>query len=196
VGLGRRHGNAAGVGVDLHQRVGQGVRVAGDLGAAAVGLELARAGDRHLDQAGGQGRQQGHGDGGDRVGGRPFSSRPPKNIAKLASAEIAPAMVAEIVEIRMSRCFTWASSWAITPRSSRATEHLQDAGGGRHGGVLGVAAGGEGVGLVFVDDVDLGHRQLGPPGQLAHHVVEVGRGLVSSTSCALYMRSTILSENQ
>jgi hypothetical protein len=54
-------------------------------------------------------------------------------------------------------------------------EHLQDAGGGRDGGVLGVAAGGEGVGLVFVDDVNLGHRQLGPAGQLAHHVVEVGR---------------------
>jgi hypothetical protein len=45
---------------------------------------------------------------------------PPKSIPKLASAEIAPAIVAEIVEIRMSRCFTCASSCAITPRSSRA----------------------------------------------------------------------------
>ncbi len=52
--------------------------------------------------------------------GRPFSSRPPKNIAKFASAEIAPAIVAEIVEIRMSRCFTCASSCAITPRISRS----------------------------------------------------------------------------
>ena len=52
--------------------------------------------------------------------GRPSSLRPPKNIAKLASAEMAPAMVAEIVEMRMSRCFTWASSCAMTPRSSRA----------------------------------------------------------------------------
>ena len=32
----------------------------------------------------------------------------------------APAMVALMVEIRMSRCFTCASSWAITPRSSRS----------------------------------------------------------------------------
>ena len=52
--------------------------------------------------------------------GRPSPSRPLKNIAKLASAEIAPAIVADTVEIRMSRCFTWASSWAITPRNSRA----------------------------------------------------------------------------
>ncbi|MNR16820.1 hypothetical protein D3C85_1334490 [compost metagenome] len=50
----------------------------------------------------------------------PFSSRPPKNIAMLASAEIAPAIVAAMVEVRMSRCFTCASSCAITPRSSRS----------------------------------------------------------------------------
>ncbi|MNG06919.1 hypothetical protein D3C84_901940 [compost metagenome] len=52
------------------------------------------------------------------LAGRPSSSRPPKNIAKLASAEMAPAMVALMVEISVSRCLTWASSCAITPRSS------------------------------------------------------------------------------
>ena len=52
--------------------------------------------------------------------GRSSPSRPPKNMPKLASIEIAPATVAEIVEIRMSRFFTCASSWAITPRSSRS----------------------------------------------------------------------------
>ena len=54
------------------------------------------------------------------LAGRPSLSRGLKNIAKLASIEIAPAIVALTVEIRMSRCFTWASSWAITPRSSRS----------------------------------------------------------------------------
>ena len=39
-----------------------------------------------------------------------------------------------------------------------------------------VAAGGEGVGLVFVDDVDRASAAE-PAGQLAHHVVEVGRGV-------------------
>ncbi len=39
---------------------------------------------------------------------------------RLALLAATPAMVAEMVEIRMSRCFTWASSWAITPRSSRS----------------------------------------------------------------------------
>ena len=38
--------------------------------------------------------------------------------------EMAPATVAEIVEIRMSRFFTWASSCAITPRSSRSESSL------------------------------------------------------------------------
>ena len=45
-------------------------------------------------------------------------SLPPKNRAKLASAAMAPAMVAVTVMIRVSRFFTWASSCAITPRTS------------------------------------------------------------------------------
>jgi len=49
----------------------------------------------------------------------------PKNMPNWASEEIAPATVAEIVEMRMSRCLTWASSWAITPRSSRADSNCR-----------------------------------------------------------------------
>ena len=41
-------------------------------------------------------------------------------LSRLDGAEIAPAIVAETVEIRMSRCLTCASSWAITPRNSLA----------------------------------------------------------------------------
>ena len=37
---------------------------------------------------------------------------------KLASMEMAPAMVAVMVMISVSRFFTWASSWAMTPAIS------------------------------------------------------------------------------
>ena len=46
------------------------------------------------------------------------SRSPPKNMAKLARAEMAPATVAVTVITRVSRFFTWASSCAITPRIS------------------------------------------------------------------------------
>ena len=59
------------------------------------------------------------------LAGRPSESRPPKKAAKFASIEIAPAMVALMVLMRMSRCLTWASSCAITPRSSRSLNTLR-----------------------------------------------------------------------
>ncbi len=45
---------------------------------------------------------------------------PPKNNAKFASIEIAPAKVAVMVMISVSRFFTWESSWAMTPATSRS----------------------------------------------------------------------------
>jgi len=55
-------------------------------------------------------------------------------------------------------------------------QHVDDAGGGRDGCVLRAAAGGKGVGRLLVDQIDLGHRDLGALGQLAHHGVEARRG--------------------
>ena len=43
---------------------------------------------------------------------------PPKNMAKRAANMIAAAIVAATELMRMSRFFTWASSWAMTPASS------------------------------------------------------------------------------
>jgi hypothetical protein len=43
---------------------------------------------------------------------------PPKKKAKLPSMETAPASVATIVMVSVSRCCTWASSCAITPATS------------------------------------------------------------------------------
>jgi hypothetical protein len=48
----------------------------------------------------------------------PRPSPPRKNMPKLASIEIAPAMVAVMVMINVSRFFTWASSCAITAATS------------------------------------------------------------------------------
>src|SRR3972149_1551700 len=43
------------------------------------------------------------------------------NVAMRATTMIAAAMVAATELIRMSRCLTWASSWAMTPSSSRSS---------------------------------------------------------------------------
>src|SRR5215510_11047321 len=49
----------------------------------------------------------------------PWLSRwPPKNSPNCASMEIAPAIVAVIVMVSVSRLRTWASSWASTPAIS------------------------------------------------------------------------------
>ena len=73
-----------------------------------------------------------------------------------------------------------------------AAEMAQQAGGRGHGGVLGIAAGGEGVGLLLVDDVDARHRQAGALGEVLHDAVELGR-LVGPDLLRVAMRSTILS---
>lgn len=41
---------------------------------------------------------------------------------------------------------------------------------------FGIAAGGEGIGIGIVDDIDLGHGQAGTAGQFGNHGVGVGRG--------------------
>ena len=56
-----------------------------------------------------------------------------------------------------------------------AAQMAQQAGVHRHRGMLGAAAGGEGVGLVLVDQVDPRHRQAGALGELLDDLVELGR---------------------
>jgi hypothetical protein len=129
------------------------------------------------------------------LAGRPSSSRPPKNIAKLASIEIAPAMVALMVEIRMSRWATWASSCAITPRSSRSVSTRMMPVVAATAACSGLRPVAKAFGRRLVDDVDARHRQAGLGRQLAHHRIELRRrGRVDLR--ALYIFSTSLSENQ
>ena len=54
-------------------------------------------------------------------------------------------------------------------------EMAQQAGGRGHRGMLGIAAGGEGVGLLLVDHVDARHRQAGALRQALDDAVELGR---------------------
>ena len=85
------------------------------------------------------------------------SSPPPKNSEnwrKLAIAEIAPATMAAMLAMRMSRFLMCAISCARTPSSSRGPQRPLDARGHGDGRVLGVAAGRERVGLLGRRDVD------------------------------------------
>ena len=66
--FGRYQGQALGVTLHFRQRIGERVRVAADLGAAAVGLEFARARNRHLDQHRRDRRQNHHDQPDDRIG--------------------------------------------------------------------------------------------------------------------------------
>jgi hypothetical protein len=66
------------------------------------------------------------------------------------------------------------------------SEPRQKPGGGGDSGVFGVAAGGERVGLVLLDDIDLGHRQACIVGELAHHGDEARRGRVVDLTGAVH----------
>ena len=59
-------------------------------------------------------------------------------------------------------------------RQLLAVEDAADAGGDGHCGVVGAAAGGEGVGRLGVNLVHLRHGQPGEPGLLAHDAVQLG----------------------
>ncbi len=72
---------------------------------------------------------------------------------------MAPAMVAAMEEMRMSRLPDVGQFVGHDPSQFVAVEDPHDAGCGGDRRVLGVAPGGEGVRGVRLDDVDLGHRQ-------------------------------------
>ena len=120
----------------------------------------------------------------------------PKKNANCERKPIAPASVAVIVMVSVSRCLMWASSWAITPASSSLSQVSQQAAGHRDRAVLGVAPGRERVGLVGLEQVDLGHRQPGAPRQLLDQADQARARSPRVTGRALCMRSTALSEFQ
>ncbi len=141
------------------------------LRAHAVGLVLAAAADRHLHQRwrpsapGSSWRWPTIG-----VHHRPavLESRPPPiRPPKLASMPMAPDRVAAMVMIERVAMADMAQLVRHHARDLLAAQVAQQAGGRGHGGMLGIAAGREGVRLVLVDQVDARHRQAGALGEVA-----------------------------
>ena len=127
---------------------------------------------------------------------RPSLSRPPPNIMpKLANMPMAPAMVALTVDSKMSRCLTCASSCAITPRSSAAVSERTRPVVAATAACSGLRPVAKALGASSSIKYTLG---IGRSARCASwRIMATNCGaLVSSTSRALYIFSTIWSLNQ
>ncbi len=69
---------------------------------------------------------------------------------------------------------------------------LKQPGRGGNGGVLRVAAGGKGVGLGIVDDIDLRHRQAGALRQLAHDIEKLRRRTLVGLNGAVHAQNDLV----
>ena len=192
--LGRGHDPAGGQLLDALQRAGQRPRHAADLRPQPVGRELAGARDRHLHQGRGQGRED-HRPGSPTSGlVRSPSREPPKKKANWPRKPIAPGDgggdghgqrvavldVGELVRDHAGQLV--------------AVQALHQAAGHGDRAVVRVAAGGEGVGLVGLDQVD---RRASAAARAAPAPAPARRAPARDarvTGRALCMRSTILSE--
>ena len=174
VGLGAGHGNAARVVVDFLQRVGERTGIARYFSATTVGFEFTGARDRHLDQAGRQRGEDRDRDGRQRIDWPAILVATTEKHGKVGQGrnrtgqsrrnrrgqDVAVFDVGELVRHHTAQL--------------TLAEHLQNAVGCGDRRVLGVASGGEGIGLRFVNDVDARHRQAGSPSQIADDVVQIG----------------------
>ena len=160
------------------QGTGQGQGLAADAGAGLVGQVLTRAGDGHLDDAGGDGGQDGQQERGDGVGAAflviAAAAEDGGELHEVGDADddrgqhtgdgldqdVTVGDVADLVGDDAAQLF--------------GAEDAHDAVGDGHHTVLGVAAGGEGVGRVFGDDTDAGLGDAGIGGKLGHHAVQHG----------------------
>ena len=154
-----KHMRCCRIGVHRHLLIGisslrrapaRAERAAGNFGAAPQ-LPYPANGRCHLDQHGGQRCQHRH---------RIMPNRPPRRprhhcrARRRTSPPTAPCWRSSVRHrqwsrqsrrCRMSRFFTWASSWAITPFSSSTGKDPQDPFSSGHGGMFGIAAGGKGI---------------------------------------------------
>ena len=186
--------NARRIVLDLLQRRSQRTRIACNLGAQTVGLELTRPRDGHLDERGSQRRQDGHGDRGDGVGGAPFLVTTAEEHGEVGqrrdgtrhggrdggNENVAVLHVGQLVRHHAAHL--------------AGIEHAQQARGGRHGGVLRVAARGEGVGRILVDEVDARHGQASPLGQLLHGLIELRCGRRIDLTGAIHLQHHLVRE--
>jgi hypothetical protein len=171
--------------VQLGERAGQGARVAGQRSAGRVGAVLARPRDGELHDGGGDGRHDGEDERGDESTGAALlvavGAAEPEDGAPLddrrdhrddrrdhrsdaGDQDVAVPHVRDLVGED-------AAELAIGQQTA-------DAAGHRHHCVLRVAAGGERVGRVLVDEVDAGHRNACARRELGDHLLErrIGAG--------------------
>ena len=102
------------------------------------------------------------------------------------------APIAEATDwIRMSRLLDVGELVGEDAAQLVLGEQFGDPAGDGDRGVLGVAAGGEGVGLVLGDHVEARHRQAGARRQFAHDLVEPRRfGLLDRLGAAHLQRQS------
>ncbi len=160
---------------NLDQRRGERVGPPADMGAELVGGVFARAADRHLHQHGRDRREDHHGDGADHAEAvvvvamaaeeqpelRQHGDRAGDGRGDRHDQRVAVADMGELVGDHAGDFL--------------AVEHVEQAGRHRDRGVLGIAAGGEGIGLRIVHEIDARHRQPGALRQIAHQAHEIRR---------------------
>ena len=178
IALGHRVGDQLGPAGNLGEGGGERARIAADLRPGLVGAIFAGAADRHLHDHRGKGgddhRQQGR----DHVAMAIF-------IVTAATEE-----EAEIGQHRNgagnSRHHRHDQGVAILHMAQFmrhhachlvAGQHVQQAGGRRHGSIFRIAASGKGVGRILVDHIDARHRQAGALAQRLDQAVKFGRAL-------------------
>lgn len=176
------HGHLQGGVVQPGQGLGQGERGAGVFGPGRVGQVLAGAGDAHLDERGGQGRDDGHGQGGQGVAAALLVAAPAhaedrgplhhvgqhhdrrgEHGGHGLDEDVAVGDVAQLV--------------ADDALDLLGREQAQQALGDGDHGVLRVAAGGEGVGGLLGHEVEPGRGDARAGGHLGQHGVQ-GRGVL------------------
>lgn len=177
VRLGGGHDAALLVLLEALQAGGEPARVAADLRPRAVGLVFAAAADRHLHQHGGDGADDHQQYGAERAEGvlPPVLAAPAEEEAELRQhADGAGERRRHGHDERV----------AVADMGELVCHHARDLllahqveQPGVHGDrpALRAAAGGEGVGLVLVDDVEGGHGQAGALRQCLHHGMQARR---------------------
>jgi hypothetical protein len=176
------HRDALRVALDLLECSGQRLGIAEEIGAPTVGLELPRPGERHLDQPGRDGGEDGHGQRADEVPVVVVAAAAPEDGAEHRDAgderdrhrdggghrrdeDVAVLHVCHLVRED-------AAYFVLV-------EHLHQPLGHGDDRVVRVATGGERVGLRGRAHVEPGHRHVGALREVVHDGVEPRRFLLS-----------------
>ena len=154
------HGNLAVAHFQLLQGIGQGKRLAANCGSARIRPEFTGAGDGHLHQHGCQGRQNCH--------GNQTKHTAPLVIITAAAEHRPPLGHVGQIGNRPGKgggngldqniaVFDMGQFMGHDPGQLVVAQNAQNAAGGGHCGMLGVAAGGKGVGGIGVNHIHPGH---------------------------------------